>query len=171
MLESLDQGVSPSRSALDRQQYLDALHSGSHEVYISSVADADAMAAKGEKLAIPCSFGVHCNLHVRPTLREKTRGLWLSENSREDLAVQPQELAPTKGPWQSQPNDLLASTEQVGVNQAEQLIGKMEIAFVAVTGMKSAGQTKHNTMSSLNASEKKIKEEIAKTLKVYTHAG
>lgn len=42
---------------------------------------------------------------------------------------------------------------------------------MAVTGMKSAGQTKHNTMSSLNASEKKIKEEIAKTLKVYTHAG
>lgn len=93
MLESLDQGVSPSRSALDRQQYLDALHSGSHEVYISSVADADAMAAKGEKLAIPCSFGVHCNLHVRPTLREKTRGLWLSENSREDLAVQPQVIS------------------------------------------------------------------------------
>mmetsp|Transcript_44467 Transcript_44467/g.89243 ORF Transcript_44467/g.89243 Transcript_44467/m.89243 type:complete len:115 (+) Transcript_44467:193-537(+) len=112
------------------------------------------MAGQGEKLSVPCAFGIHCQLHVRPTLREKTRGSWLEENGGGDLAsMKPLAVMPSKGPWNNQQNNLLAEAEP------------------APHMHHFSGTREEKISNALAASEEDIEEEISRTLSNYVKAG
>ena len=95
------------RSSLSAQQLLaappgymrpeDYIARQSHVRFIRSTAQAEDMYAHNVKMNVPCSWGVKCQLHVRPTLRERTGGAWLGEGPVTPLhKVKPDR---TTGPW------------------------------------------------------------------------
>ena len=51
----------------------------SHVRFIRNTDEAEDMYAHNVKVNVPCSWGIKCQLHVRPTLRERTGGAWLGE--------------------------------------------------------------------------------------------
>ncbi len=55
---------------------------------MTNLATAKHLYAKNVKFAAPCAFGVDCQLHFRPTLREHTDGRWLHEGQGPSLAEQ-----------------------------------------------------------------------------------
>ena len=81
----------------------DYLAQQAHVRFVRSTAEAQDMAAanggKGVRLSVPCSWGVHCQLHVRPTLREHTGGAWLGEGKVS--ALHSVSTARYAGPWLS----------------------------------------------------------------------
>jgi len=102
-------GGDVSRSALAEQQLMmasppsgymrpeDYLARQAHVLFIRSTAQAEDMYAHNVKLNVPCSWGIRCQMHVRPTLRERTGGAWLGEGPVTPLhKVKPQRLS---GPW------------------------------------------------------------------------
>ena len=81
----------------------DYLAQQAHVRFVRSTAEAQDMAAAnggtGVRLSVPCSWGVHCQLHVRPTLREHTGGAWLGEGKVS--ALHSVSTARYAGPWLS----------------------------------------------------------------------
>ena len=59
-----------------------------HSVFVTNLATAKHLYAKNVKFSAPCAFGVDCQLHFRPTLREHTDGRWLHEGQGPSLAQQ-----------------------------------------------------------------------------------
>jgi hypothetical protein len=59
-----------------------------HSVFVTNLATAKHLFAKNVKFSAPCAFGVDCQLHFRPTLREHTDGRWLHEGQGPSLAEQ-----------------------------------------------------------------------------------
>jgi hypothetical protein len=59
-----------------------------HSVFVTNLATAKHLYAKNVKFSAPCAFGVDCQLHFRPTLREHTDGRWLHEGQGPSLAEQ-----------------------------------------------------------------------------------
>ena len=59
-----------------------------HSVFVTNLATAKHLLAKNVKFSAPCAFGVDCQLHFRPTLREHTDGRWLHEGQGPSLAEQ-----------------------------------------------------------------------------------
>ncbi len=59
-----------------------------HSVFVTNLATAKHLLAKNVQFSAPCAFGVDCQLHFRPTLREHTDGRWLHEGHGPSLAEQ-----------------------------------------------------------------------------------
>ncbi len=59
-----------------------------HSVFVTNLATAKKLLSKNVKFSAPCAFGVDCQLHFRPTLREHTDGRWLHEGQGPSLAEQ-----------------------------------------------------------------------------------
>jgi len=98
-----------ARSALADQQLMmaspppgymrpdDYMARQAHVRFIRNTAQAEDMYAHDVRMNVPCSWGIKCQLHVRPTLRERTGGAWLGEGPVTPLhKVEPQRLS---GPW------------------------------------------------------------------------
>lgn len=86
--------AAPPTGFMDPEVYLD--HQ-SHVRFVRSTAAAEDMYANDVKVNVPCSWGIRCQLHVRPTLRERTDGAWLGDGKVTPLHnVKPDRLT---GPW------------------------------------------------------------------------
>jgi len=46
---------------------------------VHNLGEAQGMLRDNVVAAVPCSFGVKCHLHLKPTLIEKTGGSWLTQ--------------------------------------------------------------------------------------------
>jgi len=85
----------PPPGYMDPVQYID---SQSHARFVRSTKVAEDMYAHNYKVQVPCSWGIKCQMHVRPTLRERTGGAWLGEGPVSPLAkVKTERLT---GPWE-----------------------------------------------------------------------
>jgi hypothetical protein len=90
--QSLTQGPPPGFE--DPNEFLDQQ---AHVRFVRSTSQAEQMYARNLKVSVPCSWGIKCQLHVRPTLRERTGGAWLGEGPVTPLkAVQSLRVS---GPW------------------------------------------------------------------------
>lgn len=51
----------------------------SNTFIVHDLGEAQGMLRDNVEAAVPCSFGVKCHLHLKPTLIEKTGGSWLEQ--------------------------------------------------------------------------------------------
>jgi hypothetical protein len=85
----------PPTGYMDPVQYMD---SQAHSRFVRDTKTAEDMYTHNYKVNVPCSWGIKCQLHVRPTLRERTGGAWLGEGPVTPLAkVRTERLT---GPWE-----------------------------------------------------------------------
>jgi hypothetical protein len=69
----------PESQLFSSQPAVFKFYPAAHSVFVTNLATAKHLLAKNVKFSAPCAFGVDCQLHFRPTLREHTDGRWLHE--------------------------------------------------------------------------------------------
>jgi len=81
---------------IDPEAYLD---NQAHTRFVRSTAEAEHMYANNVKVKVPCAWGNRCQMHVRPTLRERTDGAWLGDGPVTQLNTVSMASQRLAGPW------------------------------------------------------------------------
>jgi len=81
---------------IEPEAYLD---NQAHTRFVRNTAEAEHMYANDVKVAVPCSWGIRCQMHVRPTLRERTDGAWLGDGPVTQLNTVSMASLRLAGPW------------------------------------------------------------------------